>query len=96
MASSPADLISSTDSALCLIIKDLWIGGRGGPRVRDLTENFFAYSQNIDFPESFSLPYFTRKVNSVILREGGYEPSRSQNDKTSNIKFVFSPARHSR
>ena len=51
MATSPVDLISSTDSALCLIIRGLEIRGRG---------RLFAHSQNIDFPESFSLPYFTR------------------------------------
>ena len=29
---------------------------------------FFAYSQNIDSLESFSLPFFTRKVSIVIFK----------------------------
>ena len=33
---------------------------------------FFAYSQNIDFPESFILPFFTWKVNTVVFSEEGY------------------------
>ena len=44
-----------------------------------------AYYRNIDFSESFSLPFFTKKVSTVIFREGGYVLSGSQNDKTSNI-----------
>ena len=27
----------------------------------NLTESFFAYSQNIDFPESFIFPFFDKK-----------------------------------
>ena len=54
----------------------------------DLTSSFFAYSQNIVFRESFSLPFFTRKVSTVILSEGGYALSRSQNDKTSNVWYL--------
>ena len=42
---------------------------------------FFAHSQNIDFPESFILPFLTRKVSTVTFSEGGYTLSRSQNDK---------------
>ena len=46
----------------------------------------FAYSQiNIEFPESFSLPYFTRKVSTAILSEGCYTLSRSQDDESSSI-----------
>ena len=30
-------------------------------------ESFFAYSQNIDSPESFILPFLTRKVSIVIF-----------------------------
>ena len=41
--------------------------------------------QNIDFPKSFILPFFTRKVSTVTFSEGGYALSPSQNDKTSNI-----------
>ena len=41
---------------------------------------FFAYSQNIYFPESFILPFFTRKVSTVNLSERGYSLSRLQND----------------
>ena len=40
----------------------------------------------MDSPESFILPFFTRKV----LSKGGYTLSRSQNDKTSNIWFIVS------
>ena len=46
---------------------------------------FFAYSQNVDSPESFILPFFTGKVSTVTFSEGGYSLSGSQNDKTSNI-----------
>ena len=46
---------------------------------------FFAYSQNTDSPESFILPFFTRKVSTVTFSEGGCTLSRSQNDKPSNI-----------
>ena len=45
----------------------------------------FSRILKIDSPESFILPFFSRKVSTVILSEGGYAPSRSQNDKTSNI-----------
>ena len=62
--------------------RDLYIRGRERLRVRDLT---FAYSQNIDFPESYISSYFTRKVSTVTFSEGGYALSPSQNDKTSNI-----------
>ena len=48
-------------------IRGLYIQGRE----RDLTESFFAYSQNIDSPESFILPFFTRKVSTVSFSEGG-------------------------
>ena len=62
----------------------------------------FACSQNIDFPESFILPFFFRKVSIVIFSEGGYALSRSQNDKTSNIWYLvfvattFAPKTRSR
>ena len=46
---------------------------------------FFAYSQNIYSPDSFNLSFFTKKVSTVIFSEEGYAPSRSKNDKTSNI-----------
>ena len=36
-------------------------------------------------PESFILLFFSVKVITVILSEGGYVLSLSQNDKTSNI-----------
>ena len=58
--------------------------GRERLRVRELTLSFFAYSQNIDSPESFILPFFTRKVSTVTFSEG-YALFRSQNDETSNI-----------
>ena len=41
--------------------------------------------QNIDSPESFILPFFTKKFSTVTVSEGGYALSRSQNDKASNI-----------
>ena len=47
--------------------RDLQIRGR--LRVQDLTLSFFAYSQNIDFPESFILSYFTRKVSAATFSE---------------------------
>ena len=40
----------------------------------------------MNFPESFILPFFTRKFSIVILSEEGYALSRSQNDKTSDIR----------
>ena len=45
----------------------------------------FSRILKIDSPESFILPFFTRKVSTVIFSEGDYAPFRSQNDKTSNI-----------
>ena len=51
--------------------RDLQIGGRERLRARDLIQSFFAYSQIIDSPESFILPFFTRKVNTVIVIERG-------------------------
>ena len=51
---------------------------------------FFAHSQNIDFPESFILPFLTRKVSTVTFSEGGCTLSRSQNNKTSNIWYLVS------
>ena len=47
--------------------------------------SFFAYSKNIDSPESFILPFFTRKDSTVIFSEGGYALSRLQNDNTFNF-----------
>ena len=66
-------------------IRELYIQGRERLRVRDLTSSFFAYSQNIDSPESFILLFFTRKVSTVTFSGGGCTLSCSQNDKTSNI-----------
>ena len=45
----------------------------------------FAYSQNIDTPESFIVPFFIRKDSTVIYIEGGSALSWSQNDKTFNF-----------
>ena len=56
---------------------------------------FFASSQNIDFQESFILPFFTRKVSTVILSEcceGGY----ALMIKLVTFDILFSPPRHSR
>ena len=65
------DILQKTVVGCRWDIRDLSIRGRGLLRARDLTSTFFAYSQNIDFPESFILPYFTRKVSTVIFSEGG-------------------------
>ena len=54
-------------------------------RPLDSKTRILAYSQNTDFPESFILPFFTRKVTTVTFSEGGCTLSRSQNDKPSNI-----------
>ena len=37
--------------------------------MRDLTSSFFTYSHNIDFPQSFILPFMTRKVITVAFSE---------------------------
>ena len=51
---------------------------------------FFRLLSNYRLPGKLHLPYFTRKVSTVILSEGRYALSRSQNDKTSNIlNLVF-------
>ena len=71
-------------SNLEIRIEDLQIRGQGRLRERDLTYFFFAYSQNIDYPESFILPVFN-SYHSVTFSEGGYTLSQSQNDQTSNI-----------
>ena len=66
-------------------VRDLYIQERGRLRVRDLTLSFFAYSENMDSPESFILPFFTGNLSTVTFSGGGYTLSRSQIDKTSNI-----------
>ena len=76
--------------------RDLLIPGRGQLRVRDLTSSFLAYSENIDFPEGFILPFFTRKVSIVTFSEAGYALSRSQNDTTFKFDILFSPPQHLR
>ena len=73
--------VNSSNLKLSVITETFNIPELGGRvRVRD-----FAYSQNIDFPESFILLFFTRKVRTVTLSVGDYTLSRLQNDKTSNI-----------
>ena len=57
---------------------------------------FFAYSQNIDSPESFILPFFTRKVSTVTFSEEGYTLSRSQMIKLLTFDKLFPPLRQSR
>ena len=59
------------DGGYLELSRDLWIRGRGRLRVRNLTSSFFAYSQNIDSPDSFILPFFIWKVSTVIFSEGG-------------------------
>ena len=61
-------------------------------KFRDIPDwwRFFAYSQNIDFTESFISLYFTKKVSTVTFSEQRYALSPSQNDKTSsNIDILF-------
>ena len=53
-------------------------------------EKDYEYTR-FDSREKFVLPFFTRKVSTVIFSEGGYALSRSQNDKTDNS---FSPLQH--
>ena len=78
--------LTSSNLKLSVITETFNIPGLGGRVwVRD-----FAYSQNIDFPESFILLFFTRKVRTVTLSVGDYTLSRLQNDKTSNIWKLFS------
>ena len=65
--------------------------GRGRLRKRDLT---FAYSQNIDFPESFILPFFTKKLALLsVVRE---EVTRSLDRKVIKLPTfdnLFPPLR---
>ena len=50
---------------------------------------FFHDFSKYGLPESFTSPFFTRKVYSIVIfSEGGYALSRSQNDKTSNIWYL--------
>ena len=67
---------------------DLQIRGRERLPVQDLTTVFSAYSHNwIEIPWRASWYFwFTRKVLSSLLKEVT-APSRSHNDKTSNICF---------
>ena len=46
---------------------------------------FFRVLSKIDTPEFFIVLFFTRKVSTVIVIEGGWALSRLQNAKTSNI-----------
>jgi len=48
--------------------------------------SFFAYSQERDTPDNFTLLIVHQKASAVIFTEGGQAPFRSQNDKTSNIR----------
>lgn len=62
----------------------LLIRGRERPRVRDLTEIFFAYSSKNRHPGKLHCTF--RKVSTVISIHGeGKALSRSQNNKTSNM-----------
>ena len=47
-------------------------------------------------PESFILPYFTRKVSTVIFSEGGQRSPDGKMIKLLTFDILFSPARHSR
>ena len=48
----------------------------------------FRLSSKCNFPESFILPFFTRKNSIAIFSEGAYALSRSQNDKTFKLDLV--------
>ena len=62
----------------------LLIRGQERPRVRDLTEIFFAYSSKNRHPGKLHCTF--RKVSAVISIHGeGKALSRSQNNKTSNM-----------
>ena len=66
-----------------------WSSGLGAldtnPPSWIFTSSFIAYCQNIDSPESFILPFFTGRVNTLTFSEAGYTLSWSQNDQTTNI-----------
>ena len=65
--------------------RDLKIRGTGTTTSMRFELKLFRIFSIIDSRESFILPFFTRKFSTVISSEGGYTPSRSRNDKTSNI-----------
>ena len=72
--------------------RDLYIWGRGRLRVRDLTWSFFASSQNVDFPQSFILPFYTRKLALLSLVK---EVTRSPDRKMIKLlKFDISFRHH--
>ena len=54
-------------------------------KFEDQDDDEYEIGLKVFFAESFILPFFTRKVSTVIFSEGDYAPFRSQNDKTSNI-----------
>ena len=53
--------------------------------------NFFASSQNVDFPESFILPFFSRKVSTVTLSERLHPLAIA---KWSNFQYLITCFRH--
>ena len=66
-------------------IRDPGIRGRERLRVGDLTKSSFLVFSNFQVDGSFILPFFTKKVSTVIFNEAGYALSGSDPDKTSNI-----------
>ena len=77
--------LSPPSVPLSLVIRELWIRGRGQLGGRHLILSFLAYSLKIDTPESFTLVFFTTKVSTLISVEGDEALSRSLNDKIPNI-----------
>ena len=51
--------------------RELQMQERERLRLRDLIKVFFVYCQKIDTPEFFTVLFFTRKVSTVIVIEGG-------------------------
>ena len=72
---------------LCCLSRINWRPLDSKTRTRFDLKFFRVFSNCIDFPENFILPFLTRKFSTVIFSEGGYAPSRSQNDKTLISRF---------
>ena len=70
---------------MSLKLETFWFEDENDSRVRDLHDFKFLRILKIVSPESFILLFFSVKVITVILSEGGYVLSLSQNDKISNI-----------
>ena len=82
--------LSAPSVPLSLVIRELWIRGRGQLGERHLILSFLAYSLKIDTPESFTVVFFTTKVSTLISVEGDEALSRSVNDKILTSDNLFS------